>query len=866
MRAGIDCVAVTDHDSGEWIDQLKTALSEMEKEKPDGYQPLHVLPGAEISVQGGVHVLAVFSNEKETSDINRLLGAVGSKGPGSVTTASLVDTAKEIVDAGGIAIPAHADQDKGLFKATHGQTLEQILRYDGIFAMELRDADFEKPELYNSLNLNWTEILGSDSHHLAGRPKQRYPGSHFTWIKMGSPSLEGLSLALRDGDLSVRRSDRYPNSPNDDCASSILRSISVTGTKYMGRERTFNIDLNPWLNAIIGGRGTGKSSLIEFLRLALRRDNELPEALEQEFAKYAEVYKNRNDDGLLTKDAKIEVVYSKDGAQYRIGWSADGNAKAMEEVQPDGSWIPAKGDVRQRFPVRMYSQKQVLYLAMAPSALLDVVDEAPEVQRHAWDKRWKQQENNFMSLRLQKRRLRDEMREESKLSGDLADVERKLKIFEQRGHADVLRAYQRHRRQKQLVDRWESQWAKAGEHIRHVQADIVPDALDAFFVDAGAQADSSLVAPARIARERLINIRMQLGKSAEVADKTVAEWRNALDQTAWKNAADEAGDAYTSLKQELATAGVGGPSEYGLLVQRKHGLQQQLDELKRYARELANLKKKEEDSLTCLLETRRELTVARRAFLESVLHDSPYVRIQVRPFGQGDTIEAEFRRLIQKDDGRFEKDINDLVEPLKATLGSRNGSECIASALTSMKRRLHEIRDGTRQPRDSRFTAHLRTLPPEVLDRLDLWFPDDSLAVYYSPTGDGRPLRPIREGSPGQKTAALLAFLLSYGQEPLVLDQPEDDLDNQLIYELIVRQMRDKKKQRQIIVVTHNPSIVVNGDAELVVALASRAGQTTTDCKGSLQEAEVRDSVCRIMEGGLEAFKERYRRITVGGI
>ena len=137
--------------------------------------------------------------------------------------------------------------------------------------------------------------------------------------------------------------------------------------------------------------------------------------------------------------------------------------------------------------------------------------------------------------------------------------------------------------------------------------------------------------------------------------------------------------------------------------------------------------------------------------------------------------------------------------------------------------------------------------------------------MQYSTSGDGQSFRPIQEGSPGQKTAALLAFLLSYGEEPLILDQPEDDLDNHLIYDLIVTQLREVKRRRQIIVVTHNANIVVNGDAELVVALAARGGQTQKECAGSLQEKKVRDTICSVMEGGRKAFEQRYRRIALEG-
>ena len=114
------------------------------------------------------------------------------------------------------------------------------------------------------------------------------------------------------------------------------------------------------------------------------------------------------------------------------------------------------------------------------------------------------------------------------------------------------------------------------------------------------------------------------------------------------------------------------------------------------------------------------------------------------------------------------------------------------------------------------------------------------------------------EGSPGQRTAALLAFLLSYGDEPLILDQPEDDLGNLLIYDLIVTQLRNMKRSRQIVVVTHNANIVVNGDAELVVALAPYNGETKKEWNGSFQEKEVREAICAIMEGGTKAFENCY--------
>ncbi|MCX8520497.1 MAG: AAA family ATPase, partial [Rhodoferax sp.] len=114
--------------------------------------------------------------------------------------------------------------------------------------------------------------------------------------------------------------------------------------------------------------------------------------------------------------------------------------------------------------------------------------------------------------------------------------------------------------------------------------------------------------------------------------------------------------------------------------------------------------------------------------------------------------------------------------------------------------------------------------------------------------------------SAGQRAAAMLAFLLAQGGEPLVLDQPEDDLDNHLIYSLVVRQIRSNKLRRQLIIVTHNPNIVVNGDAELIHVLDFNS-QCFVKQSGSLQDLKIRSEVCLVMEGGKEAFERRYQRL-----
>ncbi len=870
MRAGIDCVAVTDHNTGKWVDPVKKALGELEQERPEGFKPLHVFPGMEISVNNGIHLLAIFDPSKTSADIDALRGAVGYQGkPGSsdgVTSRSFVEVVGKVVEAGGIAIPAHVDKDSGLFLRLKGTTLRQALDCKNIFATELVNPDFQKPQLYIDRKLNWTEVLGSDAHHPVGGPGQGYPGSHFTWVKMGSPGIEGLRLALLDGRLSVQRSDQAAGNPNGH-ADLVIESIDVSKARYIGREKSFEQTFNPWLNAIIGGRGTGKSTLVELLRLALRRENELPDDLQAEFSKYRLLDTDTEGGGLLTSKAAIRAVYRKNGSRYRIQWDHAGDLEPIEQ-DANGVWRSTEGDIRQRFPVRIYSQKQVFQLAKTPLALLKVVDEAPEVDRHYWSERWKKEANRFLALRAKAREIEAGLAEEPRLRGDIDDMKRKLAVFEQAGHADVLKTFQKRRRQQRDVEAWEESWNGVGKQLRQAAGKIVPDILDGTSFDSDSKEDKELMGRAAEIRNSLNAIREKVESLASQANDVVSDWLTSKEESSWQRNVDAAVQAYEALKENLDREGVGDPAAYGGLVLRHQSVEERLKELDGRRKQIDELETQADAQLWRLVTIRRELTESRKKFLYSVLKGNRYVRIRVVSYGARETVENEFRRLLQREEGGFEKDIGSPDDGglLGKLYGDGNSTEDIERNLANIKDKIKKIALNRHRPgdvADKRFATHIGKLPPEALDRLDLWFPEDSLDVRYSATGDGQSFRSIREGSPGQKTAALLAFLLSYGEEPLILDQPEDDLDNHLIYDLIVTQLREVKRRRQVIVVTHNPNIVVNGDAELVTALDAHDEETQKECEGSLQKKQVRDTICAVMEGGRKAFDDRYRRIAL---
>jgi DNA repair ATPase RecN len=103
----------------------------------------------------------------------------------------------------------------------------------------------------------------------------------------------------------------------------------------------------------------------------------------------------------------------------------------------------------------------------------------------------------------------------------------------------------------------------------------------------------------------------------------------------------------------------------------------------------------------------------------------------------------------------------------------------------------------------------------------------------------------------------LTVLLFSKSRVPLIIDQPEDNLDGEFIYKTVVRSLRSIKELRQVIIVTHNPNIAVLGDAELIIPLRGASEVSVIRDRGSIDTTETKDIVCTILEGSQKAFKRR---------
>lgn len=863
--AGLHAVALTDHNTPDGISDIRAAAAVA--------QGLTIFPGVEVTV-GGIHLLCLFDPNGTRDDVVALLSKLGIEPAvfgqqDASSSKSIVEAIELATAAGAVVVAAHVNGPKGMLTMSPGQDRLKSLKASGLIAAEVGPLpspptgwlDPNGTDVQPWLDGTKTEgrelaqVWCSDSHAFSEA------GRRFTWVKMTRPDIEGLRLALLDGPGSLQPASKAaPGDPNKH-ADYAIEGITVRQAKYMGRLTPLTINFNPWLNAVIGGRGTGKSTIVDLCRTALRRETELDvgeeTSLRAAFDKRMRVPGNRLEEGLLTPDTVVEVRYRKDGERFVLSWDEQGRTTPISRLDGDRR-VAEEGDIRERFPVRIYSQKQLFDLAKEPNALLTVIDDSADVRGAELMRLRKEAETKYLSLCAEARALRAQVADLPARTAALTDVRRKLEVLQRGGHAKTLNDYRARRRQDGT---WESIQKAAADAVEAVGR-AVDGRLAVADLDLGPEADGDTATAAlKRAHEQLRSIVATLQKTVlgavEQARTEIAGVRTGGDAVAWRAAVSASEQEYQTVTQQLAEAGIANPDEYRDLLQRSTTLEQEIGTLEKQRLTAGEREREAAESRLRYRELRSELTKRRKLFAAETSSD--LIAVEIRDYAMLEGLEEFLRGTLSIP--RFDGDYHALVEQIAPTADQPWGFE----KLDEQVARLREVLGDPQKQwnaTDRRFETALRKLQPERLDRVALYAPDDAVEVSFRDPRDGNTAwRKLAQGSPGQQTAALLAFVLGYGHEPIILDQPEDDLDNTLVYEVLVSRLRERKPTRQVIVVTHNPNIVVHGDAELVVSLEARDGQTQVAFSGGLQEQKARDEICRVMEGGRDAFEKRYRRI-----
>ena len=361
-RAGLDAVAVTDHNTGEWIDKVKAAA---------GASPT-VFPGVELSVEPGVHIIALFDVGKGDSDhVKRLLGALKilpeQEGrPETLCRQSVFDVTQIIAEHGGLAVLAHVDGPKGVCQELSGQTRLQLINEARYSAAESSDGKcpavitkgngFQRvPACYQASD-NPIRAMGR-KHALAGI------GVCYLYFKLDDSITPGGPKAVL---LRPRRADKAHGPGRKVTVYPRIVSLRVNGGFLKEQTAVFN----PGLNCIIGGKGTGKSLLVEFLRFALAQpsaDTEIRKDHDKKLDKCLRPFESVE----LTLDTAV-------GTRYKIVRAHGGEYTCVDEE----SGAPYQGSIADFFPILAYSQTEIINISRNPQAQLELTDRFVEVGTH----------------------------------------------------------------------------------------------------------------------------------------------------------------------------------------------------------------------------------------------------------------------------------------------------------------------------------------------------------------------------------------------------------------------------------------------------------------------------------------------------
>ena len=571
----------------------------------------------------------------------------------------------------------------------------------------------------------------------------------------------------------------------------------------------------------------------------------------------------------MLASTKIELDLRRNDEHFKLSWTASDESHKIQKRQGD-EWIDDQGDPHDRFSVIVLSQKQIEELADNPLGLLGIIDK--RIGKGEWNEKWQQAYTKFLQLRESERELQRRLQEEPALRAQLADVESDLLQFEKRGDGEILNRYQRRRLQWNAIGE-DNVFTGLSTELRAIAGRFsLPDFPSRLFDGSDSTLAEQKSLHDSVATE-LNQVQAQLEAIADRVDAIKASWVQRITESAWRHDVDEVTAKYNELAEEYAKKNSRlDMSVYNGWIGKRNSLLSRIKQVESVKTELLAVKKQIFETSQRFLDLRKELLNLRRKFIESAIGGNPYVKMTVVPFGNLSDLESTYRELLALESGKYKDAIlsddkhNGILSGFAKWAEDANCDDNdLPWLIETLKSDTMAIVKGEKTT-DGWLTKKLKgeyAQRPQSFDNLLSWFPEDSLRVKYARSDSPKEFVDLKQGSAGQKAAAILAFLLSNGDEPIIIDQPEDDLDNALIYDLVVKQLHESKNRRQVIVATHNPNIVVNGDSELVHSFHFKNGQVQIAHSGGLDDKDIREDICTIMEGGREAFERRYKRMEI---
>ena len=834
VKNGIEAIAVADHFEIETSEGLSAAA------RAAG---IVVFPGFEAVSKEGVHLLCLFDPARPAREIDRIIGHCGVHNAVDASPLSDLDTEELLArarDWQAVIVAAHVTSAQGgLLRKLSGQSRVRVWRSRDLQAVAIPGAVADLAEADRAIVDSRGEyrreypvaVLNAGD---VGAPEDLAKAASWSWIKMTDLTLDGLRQAVYDPASRIRLpSDPVPAEHTEFVA------LAWQGGFLDGQAIHFSENLN----VLVGGRGAGKTTVIESLRYVLSLEPLGNEARRL----YDGIVR-----GVLQSGTRVSLL-----ARTRTPGE---NWYLIERTVPNPPVVrDANGDVINAQPmeimpgIEIYGQREISELTNSPERLTRLLDR--------FVTRDDAQAGRKAAIQRELARTRREIVE---ATADLASIgerlaalpglEDTLKRYQEAGIGERLREQSLLVREERVLDTARERIASARDTLASFTRDL---SLDRAFVSEGAIGElpaRELLAPVDTAfaafnvavTAAAESLRTQADAVEGVVEGVRARWR--IRQA-------EVMAAYEQILRDLQRERVDG-DEFIRLRRRIEELQPLRDRQQLVKRTIGEFEQRRRNLLAECEDLRTaEYQALRKAAKKVSGAVERRIRISVEFSGDREPLAELLRRRIS---GRFSEAVDALKRAADLSLRdlvatARSGPEPLAT-----KYRL--------PPGQADKLANAADEILMEIEELDL---PPTTRIELNVAADGQPAQwqPLDALSTGQKATAVLLLLLHESAAPLVVDQPEDDLDNRFITEDIVPRMRDEKRRRQFVFSTHNANIPVLGDAELILGLqASGEGgnrghaEIPPEHAGSIDSESVREFVEEILEGGREAFEMRRRK------
>jgi len=825
----VEVIAVTDHYE---IRTGQRLIAEAEK------AGIAAFPGFEAVSKDGVHLLCVFERGSSLDAVDRAIGACGIIARTAASPVGDLD-ALELLEKseqwGALCIAAHVAGPGGLLKQLSGQSRIRAWRSEYLHAVALpgpvSDAPTDLRPILENRNPDY------ERHHPpavvnatdVSAPEDFAQARAWCEVKMSEISLAGLRHAFLDPQSRVRiTGDPEPLERTE------LVAIRWDGGFLDG----ITLPLNDNLNVLVGGRGAGKSTLVESVRYVL----ELEPAGESAAREHAGIVRNVLRSG--TRIALLVRSHRPSRAEYVVERTVP-NPPVVRDAVTGRVLDLRPSDVAPRTEV--YGQHEISEIARSPDRRTRVLERFVEHNPDLADRK----KGVTRALADSRRRLLDGER-------DLLGVTERLEALP--GLEETLKRYKSAGVEERLAERSvlvreEALLRSAEERLdpfetlgRDLRTELP---LDRTFVSEGALAELPGADTLRALDGILSGLDVDLDETAQRLEAAITRARSGIHDVRkrWDIRREKVENAYQRILRDLQKDHVDGAEFIRL--------RQQIEVLRPLHDQRAALQR----SLDALRERRRALLVEwedlkaqefrglERAAKKVTRRLRGRVNVGVRHAADRESLLALLRNHVG---GRLKEACDQLEQ--RPQLSLTELAEAMRAGPIELQQRFG-IGGAAAQ--------RLAEASPEtimLIEELDL--PSlTEVELNVARDGDDEHWQPLDALSTGQKATAILLLLLLESDAPLVVDQPEDDLDNRFIAEGIVPRMREEKRMRQFVFSTHNANIPVLGDAELIVGLSATGDQSevASGHLGSIDMKSVRDLVEELLEGGHDAFEQRRR-------